>query len=351
MPTFYTELSSGAQTTYSQLVDAALVSEHARSVADLSGSFSSKIVKHNKYWYYQYSEPSGKLRQIFVGPDNESVNGLIARKSQPAFTAELGPLAGAAVALGCADVLPKHLRVIRRLSEYGFFGAGGVLVGTHAFLAFGNMLGVRWGDASRTQDIDFAHAGKNLALALPSNLEVKTHDAIESLQMGLLPVSGLSGKSGATYLAPRDPAFRLDFLTTLHRGGETPYEHPQLHVMLQPLKFMEFSLLQVQQAVLFNSDSAVVVNIPHPARYALHKLLVYGEREGTFATKANKDVMQAASLLAYFKERRTWEVDEAWADLITRGSGWTSRIKHGINALDRAYPELSIKDWLILPKK
>lgn len=183
--------------------------------------------------------------------------------------------------------------MIRRLAEYGFSGAGSVLVGTHSFLVYGNMLGVRWGDASRTQDIDFADAGKNLSLVLPSNIEVQTHDAIESLQIGLLPVSGLAGKSGATYLSPRDPAFRLDFLTTLRRGGAILYEHPQLHVMLQPLKFMEFSLMQVQQAVVFNSGDAVLVNVPHPARYALHKLLVYGEREGTFAAKSGKDLMQA----------------------------------------------------------
>lgn len=343
---FFSELSSNAQTAYAQLVDAALVTEHVRSVADLSGSFSSKTVKGNKYWYYQYSEPSGKLRQIFVGPDTEAVNALIARKTQPAVSAGLGPLSGAAVALGCAEVLPRHLRVIHRLAEYGFFRAGGVLVGTHAFLAYGNMLGARWGDASRTQDIDFSHAGKNISLALPSNFEVRTRDAIESLEMGLLPVSGLSGKSGATYLSPRDPSFRLDFLTTLRRGGADPYEHPQLHVMLQPLKFIEFSLMQVQQAVVFNRDDAVLVNIPHPARYALHKLLVYGEREGTFVAKSGKDLMQAASLLALFREHRAWEVEAAWADLIGRGRGWSSRVKRGMAALERQYPELEIQSWL-----
>ena len=346
MLTHYTNLTSSAQSAYAQLVDAALISEHVRSVADLSGSFASKMVKGYKYWYYQYSEPSGKLKQIFVGPDSEAINALIARKGEPAISRELGPLAGSAVALGCTEVQSKHLRVIRRLAEYGFFAAGGVLIGTHAFLAYGNMLGVRWGDASRTQDVDFAHAGKNLALALPSNIEVRTHDAIESLKMGLLPISGLSGKSGATYLAPRDPAFRLDFLTTLHRNGEVPYEHPKLHVTLQPLKFMEFSLAQIQQAVLFNAEGGIVVNVPHPARYALHKLLVYGEREGTFAAKAGKDLMQAASLLTLFKERRAWEIEEAWTDLINRGPGWLSRIKRGINALNQSYPELSIKKWL-----
>lgn len=346
MKPLYTELVSTAQTAYAQLMDATLAADHVRSIADLSGSFSAKTIKGHKYWYYQYSEPSRKLRQIFVGPDNEAVSKLREAKNQPGHLQNLAPLAASAVALGCMDILPRHLRVILRLSEYGFFRAGGVLIGTHAFLAYGNMLGVRWGDSARTQDIDFAHAGKSVALALPSNVEVKTRDAIESLQMGFLPITGLANKSGASYLVPQDPGFRLDFLTTLHRGGEEPYEHPQLHIMLQPIKFMEFSLVDVQQAVLFNTDGAVIVNIPHPARFALHKLIVFGERSGAFVAKSGKDLMQAASLLAYYRQNRQWEIQAALEDLMSRGKGWVTRLERGLNALDRQYPELEVQAWL-----
>ena len=344
---FYSDLSLTAQTTFAQLLDAIMATEHFRSVADLPGSFAAKTVKGHRYWYYQFTEPSGKLRQLFVGPDNEVVQKLVEYRTRPSVIEPLIPLVRASVALGCAPILPRHMKVISRLAEYGFFRAGGVLVGTHAFLAYSNMLGVRWGDISRTQDIDFAHAGKSIALALPSNLEVKTGTAIESLQMGFLPITGLTGRGGATYLIPQEPDFRLDFLTTMHRGGDTSFEHPQLHIHLQPLKFMEFSLEQVQQTVLFSQDgSAVIVSIPHPARYALHKLLIFGERQGTFATKSMKDLHQAASLLAFFKEMRPWEVEERWADILSRGKGWASRAKHGLDALEKQFPEMGIKAWL-----
>ena len=342
----FAELPLNAQTAYAQLLDAALAGVHLRSVADLPGSFAAKTVKGHKYWYYQYTEPSGKLRQVFVGPDGAAVKRLIGGKGRPAASAALVPLTRSAIALGCAEVLPRHLAVLRRLAEYGFFQAGGVLVGTHAFLAFGNMLGVRWSDAPRTQDIDLAHAGKKVALLLPSDLEVRTHDAIESLKLGLLPVAGLSAKAGATWLNPREPEFRLDFLTPLHRGGETPYVHPKLHVTLQPLKFMEFSLEQVQQAVLVSGEGAVLVNVPHPARYALHKLLVLAERKGAFQTKANKDLLQAGMLLSVLKERMAAEVRDVWNDLLSRGKGWTTRAKQGLRALDRGFPGLAVRKWL-----
>lgn len=344
----FTELSLSAQTAYGQLLEAALAVDHLRSIADLSGSFATKTVRGKPYWYFQYTEPAGKLRQVYVGPDTDAVRALRERIGQPSARQSLGPLARSAAALGCAEVLPRQMRVIQRLAEYGFFKAGGVLIGTHAFLAYGNMLGVHWSDASRTQDLDFAHAGKNLAIALPGNFEVNTGPAIKSLEMGLLPVTSLTGKAGATYLSPKDPEFRIDFVTTLHRGKEDTFVHAQLGVTLQPLKFMEYSLENVQQAALVAGDRVAVVNLPHPARYALHKLIVYGERQGAFAVKSNKDLVQAGLLLTRLKEIRQWEVDEAWTDLLGRGKGWKDRVKRGRDGLARSFPALDVKGWLVM---
>ena len=347
----YSELSALAQTAYAQLLESALAVEHSRTVADLPGSFATKAVKGRQYWYYQYTEPSGRLRQLYVGPDNESVRQLVARKSSKPVTDALLPMARSAMALGCASLLPRHFQVIRRLADYGFFHAGGVLIGTHAFLAYSNMLGVSGGAAARTQDIDFADPGKSVSLLLAADFDVHVHEAIESLGMGLLPVASLTSTHGASYLNPREPDFRLDFLTVRHRGGATPYEHPQLHITLQPLKFMEFSLENVQQAALLSTAGVVIANVPHPARFALHKLIVYGEREGMFAAKANKDLAQAACLLAALKLHRAWEVEEAWEDLAGRGKGWLDRARHGLAALERFAPELEAAAWLDAKRK
>lgn len=345
MPPF-TELSLTAQTAYAQLLEAVVSAEHSRSVADLTGSFAAKTVRGQKYWYFQYTEPAGKLRQVYVGPDSDVVRALVDKQGAPSSSEALAPLARSARELGCTELLPRHLRVIQRLGEYGFFRAGGVLVGTHAFLAFGNMLGVRWRDSARTEDVDFAHAGKQLAIALPSNFELNTDAAIQSLGMGLLPITGLTAKAGATYLSPKEPAFRLDFLTPLYRGGETPFEHPRLGVMLQPLRFMEFPLEHIQLAVLFSGGKAVLASVPDPARYAVHKLVVYGERVGAQAAKSNKDLTQAGSLLTLLKQTREWEVLEAWADLIGRGKGWVERAMRGRAALNKVFPDLDAMNWL-----
>lgn len=337
----FTDLPMTAQTTYAQLVDATVAAELVRTVADLTGSFASKQVKGRTYWYFQYTLPGGKTRQNYVGPDSSRLRAMMDTKLHPpATTEQIQRLANAAQALGCQALLKPHYRVVKRLSEFGFFRAGGVLVGTHAFLAYGNMLGVKWGSGARTQDVDFAHAGKNLSIALPGNVQVDTHSAIKTLEMGFLPISG------ASYMNQNNPEFQIDFLAPMHRGDNKPYQHTQLKIPLQPVKFIEFALEDVQQAVVFCARGAVTVNVPHPARYALTKLIVYSNRTATQAAKANKDLEQCAALLSYYRQQNSWMVEDAWQDLINRGHGWAKRARRGLVALKARAPELAIGDWL-----
>jgi hypothetical protein len=345
MPRF-SEFSLTAQTAYAQLFEAASALGLERDVSHLRGSFSRKTVKGRRYWYFQFRGITGKGHQLYVGPDSEATRALIERHKEGPPDVALQPLAGSAEALGLEPIHPRHLRVLRRLDEHGFFRAGGVLVGTHAFLAHGSMLGVRWGAPPRTEDLDLAHAGRNISIALPANVEVDTHAAIESLAMGLVPTTTLSGGAGPSYINPAEPAFRIDFLTTLHRGREEPYEHPALHATLQPLKFLEYLLVDTTQAVLFCARGCVVANIPSPARYALHKLLVQGERTSALKTKSAKDLHQAACLLELLRGEDSAGVEVAWSDLLQRGPGWRKRAKEGLDAIERVAPELGLRDWL-----
>lgn len=338
MSDLYHDLSPSAQTAYAELFDAVRALDLHRSVSDLNGSFASKAVKGRKYWYFQFRDIDGGVRQIYAGPDSAGLQALIAQSGgQPARG--IVPLAKSVVALGCARVIPAHFRIIRRLAEYGFFGAGGVLVGTHAFLAMGNMLGVSWHDSTGTQDVDFAHPGRNISIALPSNIKIDVHAAIESLAMGLLPMTSFAGNAGATYINPARPDFRVDFLTMLHRGGDAPVTIPNLNIALQPLKFMEFSMEHPVQTVIFCDEGAVTVNIPAPARYAVHKLIIRGERSKSFRTKSSKDLRQAAALISYFARHQPEEIVQVWLDMAARGKGWERRAREGLRALVLAYPD------------
>jgi hypothetical protein len=343
---FYTELALTAQTAYAQLQDVVMARELSKGIESLNGSFSQKTLKGRNYWYFSYRDLDARVRQIYIGPASEQLDALITqaqqRKAQDKQQDTTDALARSAAALGCAVGLPKHVRAIRRLADYGFFKAGGVLVGTHAFVAMGNMLGVSWASGERTTDVDFAHAGRNVSVALQADVQIDVHEALTSFEAGFIPLVQLGGKSGASYKLRGDDEFQVDFLTTLTRDGDKPVTIEHLNITLQPLRFMEFSLEAVEQAVLLDRNgTAVVVNIPAPARYAIHKLLIVGERSLKMRVKTNKDIQQAAALIHWLLDMQgAGALAPTWNDALARGTVWQERLAQGQAALERAHPEL-----------
>ena len=336
----FSELNLSAQTAYAELFEQTRAFEMTNALAGLAGSFHKLERKGKSYWYFAYRDTDQKLRMAYVGPDEARVRALVARFAEIRQDKPLAPAARSAIALGCTPIAPKHFRIIKRLSEYGFFRAGGILIGTHAFLAIGNMLGVRWLDGAATLDVDFAPAGRNISVALPASIQLDVHGALESLEMGLLPISQFNGAAGAQYRNPNDQELRIDFVTSMTRDNKTVVL-PELNLALEPLKFMEFSLEQTTQGCVFGTAGSCVVNLPAPERLAIHKLIVYGERPVSERVKANKDILQATSLVSYFHESGQADLfNAAWKDALGRGKGWKERALQGRAALLRVAPEL-----------
>lgn len=94
------------------------------------------------------------------------------------------------------------------------------------------------------------------------------------------------------------------------------------------------------QLTLLAQRGAITVNAPPPEKYALHKLLVHGERPQAMRVKATKDLDQAASLIAYLGANDADLLSETWHDLIERGAGWKERALIGLAALHARYPQL-----------
>ena len=92
------------------------------------------------------------------------------------------------------------------------------------------------------------------------------------------------------------------------------------------------------QITLLAQRGAITVNAPPPEKYALHKLLVYGERPQNVRIKASKDLAQAASLIDYLAKNDFELLADTWAGLIGRGPGWRSRAIEGLTALKEHYP-------------
>ncbi|MBI5445378.1 MAG: nucleotidyltransferase domain-containing protein, partial [Deltaproteobacteria bacterium] len=222
----------------------------------------------------------------------------------------------------------------------GVFRLGGVLVGTYAFTVLGNVLGARWDHAAlRTQDIDLA-ADSVLGVAVPADLQDDVPSTLERLEMGFLPVPPLNSKAPSTSFRTRGGLLRLDLLTVVKRANRTePVFLPQLKASAMPLPFMDYLLEEPIRAAVVDRGG-VLVNVPSPARFALHKLLVMGERSAAFATKAEKDFSQSAQMLTLMVEDRPGDLQLAWEALRGR-AGASKRITAGLASLDARAPDVS----------
>lgn len=326
----YRELPAAAQTAYAELHELVQVTEASRSPAFLSGKVAYKTIKGARYAYWAFKELDGRKREYYLGPEGPAIAAIEAARERGAPAREaVERQAAAALAHGCAATPPRHFRIVKRLADYQFFRAGGLLVGTHAFLALGNQLGVAWTGATRTLDLDFAHAGPagNVVVALPADMRVNVHDALDSLEMGFLPALGGSKPLASLYVSKREPDLRVDFLTPARRSCEVLA--PEHGIALSPLKFLDYLIERPGQAVLLARANACLVNLPDPTRYGLHKLIVAHER-GARHPKHGKDIAQALALIEWHLANSPTALADAWLDLGGRGAGWIKRARESL---------------------
>jgi hypothetical protein len=81
----------------------------------------------------------------------------------------------------------------------------------------------------------------------------------------------------------------------------------------------------------------VLVRVPQPARYAVHKLIVAQERKRTYALKAQKDLEQSFDLQTVLKKLDPESLAEAFEDARSMGPGWKRRVDAGQKTMRRLF--------------
>lgn len=311
------------QTLFGEALERARLMDLDRSFGHLSGNFGRKRVGGESFWYFRTSEGAQGRREFYVGVDSEETLALMDR-----YQRERAERRGAQESLdrmavmlahgGCQTMDAPSARVVEALAAGGLFRLGGVLVGTHAFMALGNLLGIRWKSGTKTQDLDFA-AFRTLEVAAPHD-SADIWKTLDALQMGFLPTPGLDPRAASTSYFVRGKELRVDLLTTAsHRRSDGPVFLPRFNAAASPLRFMNFLLVGNTEGLALGRSSATLVRIPQPARFGFHKILVAEERPSMFAVKANKDIAQATELLEFMLENHPAEVDLAFDALVADG--------------------------------
>ena len=330
------------QTLYAQLMETLLATEAQRSIGRLSGCFTTKTVKGLTYGYFQYSDPGGVIRQVYLGRKDAVLDRVIDRflSERDTFrpdTEHLQRLCAQLRAGGALVADATSSRVLKALADSGIFQMGAVLVGTHAFIVLGNLLGVKWaGSSLRTQDLDIG-AEASMSIGIPS-IDADLRDVLERLEMGFLPVPPLNPKHPSTSFKVRGKALRVDLLTPQHCWKETgPTVISRFKAAAQPLPYLDYLIEGTERGAIVDGGG-ILVNVPSPARFGFHKLIVAGERGAVVHTKMEKDLLQASQVLSVLVEERPGDVRVAWDEIKRRGKGWEKRVSSGLSRLKSFYP-------------
>lgn len=300
-------------------------------------SFKSKTVSGKRYWYL-YISLGASRREHYLG---EETTELLDRMEDEREAWESSHddrelrarLVSMLIAGGMAPTARDEGKVLALLERSGVFLAGGVLVGTLAFKTYSNMLGVKWSGEIATQDVDVA-ADNTVGLALPRPKKpIHLGQIILESGMGFFEVPALNRKHPSTSFKIRGRDFRIDVLTPM-RGRETgrPMRIEYLSTYAQPLRFLDYLLEDTQPTTLL-FEHGIMVNVPAPGRFAIHKCVVSQLRTPGFAMKARKDMDQAEQLFQVLLQERPGDIALAYDAGKRMGVKFLRRFQTGLERL------------------
>ncbi len=282
---------------------------------------------------WQNQRPVGATRaDVFIGRKDDPETQARAEEMRQGMA--LAKERRALVAMLRKHGLASPIRILGEtldaVAQAGLFTNGAVLVGTAAYMLYEPLVGRRLpAPTLMTGDLDLATA----SLAL-------TADPPESIEAILRRVD--SSFTGVPQLDPRAPpsrfrntdGFLVDLIApTRSREDKNPVRPPALAAGAAPLKHLAWLIAgPVQSVALWGGG--VLVSVPQPARFAVHKLILAQRRDAANRMKRGKDLDQAKALMAVLEEQDPYALEDALAEARARGrDGWGVPIDRSLNEL------------------
>lgn len=301
--------------------------------------------RNDKAYWYAARRVGSEMRFSYIGEDNDETRARIDRIEELRTTAknrqaERSRLVRLLRAEGLTPTDRATGSILSAMADAGTFRLGGTIVGTNAFRLYEGELGIRLplGGVANTNDIDIAQFEK-LSLALEDQVDPGLAETFTALKFDPLP----SVDRGKTWRWAQGGSGQLvEFLTPAF-GAETIRDLPALGVSAQALNYLNYLIAEpIQAAALYRSG--VLVQIPRPERYAIHKLIVADRRrDGEGSLKAAKDREQAAFLIAALAHDRPDDLSRAYTLAKEVGPRWRAHLE---TALKRMPETLYILDSL-----
>lgn len=304
------------------------------TASELIGSIEERLRNGRSYLYDKFRIGT-EMRSRYLGEGTPELRARLARATELKAQAEdrrktMARLARVLRAEGFIGTDRDTGSLLLAFSRAGVFRLGGTLVGTAAYALYQGELGVRFDseELAQTGDIDFA-SFERLSVALGDQVEENPGEILQALKFD--PVPGLQDRQVWKWRQNRGTAM-VEFLTPAF-GDERVKPLPALGVSAQALNYLNYLIAEPIPAVALYR-SGVLVQIPRPERFAIHKLIVAHRRQGgPDQAKSRKDRGQAAFLIGVLAQDRPDDLREAFEDALSRGPRWRERIEASLSRI------------------
>lgn len=274
-----------------------------------AGSLQPETRGAGTFFYRYRYDANGKRIAEYLGPEHDA--GSQARVAE----AEAEIIEAATMAnysrdlrkIGFHSTDNSTLITVAALYNAGIFGGGGILVGTHAFGALLNELGVAGAAIAMTEDIDLARHAPIQIAALPKGGFLAL---LASTGLPFQPVPQLERNEPPVSFKVRGKRLKVDLLVPSRGEAYKPVEIAELGAHATGLPHLEYLLEQTTNSILLGRDRIVPVVVPHAGRYCVHKLALYSMRAGA-SSKGHKDLQQAALLAAVLSQQAEYMLGDA----------------------------------------
>ena len=312
-------LSPIAQTAYQDL----LRSLKDETVSDIRGTPTRVERGGRTYWYDTYRIGS-EVRKSYIGEDTPELRERLEKNNAIAAEKEDSQRHRARMirllrAEGFSGVDVATGSLLNAMQKAGVFRLGGTIVGTQAFRLYEGELGVRFAfdQHAQTNDIDIA-SFERLSLALDDQVIEPLNQVFAGFSFEAMP--SIDREKVWRWKQSRSELL-LEFLTPSFDAEET----------LKPL---------LKVAIPYRNG--ILVQVPRPERFAIHKIIVADRRQtGEDSFKSRKDRAQAAALIEILAEDRPIDLLEAFEDAVSRGSRWKQRLTRSLERMPAALTVLN----------
>lgn len=335
MTTRFSRHDASSQARYQEVKR--LANTQDRILAGTPGTLKTRTRRGTSYWVREYIRVDGRKADEHLGTV-ASLGPAAVQETRDRIQVAQALAAGSSTLrlLGYQRVDRKTAAVLAVLCNHGLFRAGLVLVGSHAYGALLNELGIA-APGYLTRDIDVAR-GTALSIALPSGSDLLT--VLRESGLGFNAVPGLpSHRPSASFKLAGADALAVDLLAPGKKLGES-VPVPELGAHAQAAPHLETLVAEPIDAVILSPNQLVPVRVPSPERFVLHKLFTAQSRHAD-RDKVRKDLEQAAVIAAAVEEDMPGRLLECFRTLPETTRGGISRGARAAAILKTPPPRLA----------